>query len=535
MPYSSSSGKDAVAKLVRRYTQAHPGPYSVLDFGCGSGTYSNLFSDTLKGHWIGVEIFEPYIEQFNLRDKYDMLLVDDAIGAIDQLLEAEVKPHVIFIGDMLEHMPRDKAIELITKAKQLLYMNGLLVVSVPIGEYPQDEYMGNPHEAHVDTWHSLQELKDLGACYTHLHNEIGIGVFSKLDIERLLAPKFAVYMITKNEEQFIKRAIESVEKAAALAMINVDLVVCDTGSTDGTLAMLEQPFGRGSVHVNLIVRQINVMPWRFDDARNTALSFVPADVDVCVSLDADEVLSTAFFSHLLRCGSLLEHCDRGTTFQVNHSFETIWDWQGDGVNRTSHFHERIHSRFGLRWVHPVHEKLVPSGHDQAVHRPWCSNANMTQLPDTSKDRTSYKDLLEVAVKEDPTDWKLLTFLAAEHTPTDARKAMGYYHDSLKCPDVDKCFVYGALAHLHEFFKELEEAEDYRRRAVKIAPEQRETLYALAKFYQRAGDLEGYKRWMQAAASKGAETKGYHRNEAMWDGRFEKELAALNQEYSGVWG
>ena len=87
--------------------------------------------------------------------------------------------------------------------------------------------------------------------------------------------KIAVYTIALNEEQFVERWYEANKDADCL-------VIADTGSTDNTVELARS--------LGILVHEIRVKPWRFDDARNTALALVPADVDVCVSVDMDEVL-----------------------------------------------------------------------------------------------------------------------------------------------------------------------------------------------------------------------------------------------------
>ena len=82
--------------------------------------------------------------------------------------------------------------------------------------------------------------------------------------------KIAVYAISKNESEFVKRFCESAKDA--------DLIlIADTGSTDGT-AFLAKECGA-------TVYNICISPWRFDKARDAALALVPRDIDVCISLD----------------------------------------------------------------------------------------------------------------------------------------------------------------------------------------------------------------------------------------------------------
>jgi glycosyltransferase involved in cell wall biosynthesis len=90
--------------------------------------------------------------------------------------------------------------------------------------------------------------------------------------------KVAVYTISLNEAKFIKRWAKSAADADYL-------FVLDTGSTDDSLDILRR--------LKIPHKQAIVRPWRFDIARNTALSLLPEDIDYCVSLDMDEVLEVS--------------------------------------------------------------------------------------------------------------------------------------------------------------------------------------------------------------------------------------------------
>ena len=87
--------------------------------------------------------------------------------------------------------------------------------------------------------------------------------------------KVAAYAIALNEEKHAQRWADTTKDADFR-------LVCDTGSTDKTVEILRSN--------GITVYEISVKPWRFDVARNTAQSLLPADIDVCLSLDLDETL-----------------------------------------------------------------------------------------------------------------------------------------------------------------------------------------------------------------------------------------------------
>ena len=81
--------------------------------------------------------------------------------------------------------------------------------------------------------------------------------------------KICVYAITKNEEKFVKRWVDSMKEAD-------EIYVLDTGSTDKTVSLLKEE--------GVIVKEEKVEPWRFDVARNKSLEMLPDDIDICVML-----------------------------------------------------------------------------------------------------------------------------------------------------------------------------------------------------------------------------------------------------------
>jgi 2-polyprenyl-3-methyl-5-hydroxy-6-metoxy-1,4-benzoquinol methylase len=77
----------------------------VLDVGPGVGTYSDLLRH--KGYQIdAVEIFRPYIEKYGLIEKYDNVYCDD-------IVKFDISDYdFIILGDVLEHLPAERAKEL---------------------------------------------------------------------------------------------------------------------------------------------------------------------------------------------------------------------------------------------------------------------------------------------------------------------------------------------------------------------------------------------------------------------------------------
>jgi glycosyltransferase involved in cell wall biosynthesis len=181
--------------------------------------------------------------------------------------------------------------------------------------------------------------------------------------------KIVVYAICKNEAAHVARFCDAAKDADGI-------VVCDTGSTDETVPLLKD---HGAT-----VHSISISPWRFDDARNAALSLVPADTDICVSLDLDEILQPGWREEVEKAWTA------GTT-----RLRYLFDW-GHGI---TFYSEKIHARSGYRWHHPCHERIVPDRLTevwQDIHK-----LLVVHKPDETKSRGQYLDLLRISIEEDP--------------------------------------------------------------------------------------------------------------------------------------
>lgn len=184
--------------------------------------------------------------------------------------------------------------------------------------------------------------------------------------------KIAVYAIALNEEQYVQKWFESAKEADYL-------LIADTGSSDNTASL--------ATELGIKVIPVHISPWRFDDARNAALAALPADTDLCIALDMDEVLVDGWRGHLEGL-SLLTTRPR---------YKYVWSWNVNGSEGLSYGGDKIHARSNYRWKHPVHE-IITSTKDETQE--WCG-LEIHHHPDSSKSRSQYFPLLELAKAESP--------------------------------------------------------------------------------------------------------------------------------------
>lgn len=200
--------------------------------------------------------------------------------------------------------------------------------------------------------------------------------------------KVAVYAICKNESKFVDRWMDSMAEAD-------EIVVLDTGSSDDTVQRLR---ARGAK-----VYQKVFKPWRFDVARNHALSLVSEDVDICCSIDLDEVFEPGW-------RDVLENAwDKGMD-QLQYRY--TWNFDAQGNELTVFFADKIHARKGFHWHYPVHEIILPDAGRCRVGQ--CEALRLYHHADETKSRGQYLPLLKLSAKENPLNDRTAFYLGREY-------------------------------------------------------------------------------------------------------------------------
>lgn len=111
---------------------------TVLDVGCGQGDYYEMLKDHFK-KIDAVEIWEPYIEKFKLKEKYSNLYHTNIMNFDFDYYD------IIIMGDILEHLSREDSVNLLNKITNKCKE---LIVVVPY-YLPQETVDGNVYEKHL--------------------------------------------------------------------------------------------------------------------------------------------------------------------------------------------------------------------------------------------------------------------------------------------------------------------------------------------------------------------------------------------------
>ncbi|HQZ36050.1 MAG TPA: hypothetical protein PK020_16605 [Ilumatobacteraceae bacterium] len=321
--------------------------------------------------------------------------------------------------------------------------------------------------------------------------------------------KVAVYAIALNEQAFVERFMATAREADVV-------IVADTGSTDETAAKLTE--------AGAIVHAISIRPWRFDDARNAVLALVPADVDVCVAIDLDEVLTAGWRERL--------EAEWGDANRGKYSY--AWSHHADGSPAVTYTYDRIHSRHGYRWRHPCHETLYP---DRINQRDAQLSLELHHWPDPDKQRSQYLGLLAVAAQEQPHDSRTAHYYGRElmfsgqwaHAVDELRRHLEL-PASVWAPEraASMRFIGRCLAHLGQ----PDDALVWFRAATDTAPATREPWVELAQACHEQ------QRWHEcydaaAAALHITERPAIYINEASAWGELPDDLASVAAWHMGL--
>lgn len=282
--------------------------------------------------------------------------------------------------------------------------------------------------------------------------------------------RVAVYAIAKNEGQFVDRWVDSMSEAD-------DIVVVDTGSTDGTVERLK---ARG---VRVEVKTYS--PWRFDTPRNDAMALVSCDADILVSTDLDELFRPGWRKRLEEAW-LSAELSGSHPNRARYSY--IWSFDPDGNPARTFSYDKIHGRFGWRWQCPVHEVLVPDGGVVASYVD--APIVLEHHADKSKSRESYLPLLVLAVQENPEDPRMVHYLAREYMfHGDAANQVLWAQRHLKLHgawNAERAVSMRIAAKGHSAMGDHVTAESLFRAAMAEDPVQREAAYELAWMLYRDG-------------------------------------------------
>ena len=308
--------------------------------------------------------------------------------------------------------------------------------------------------------------------------------------------KVCVYAISKNEEKFVDRWVNSMKEAD-------EIYVLDTGSTDNTVKKLKK--------LGVKVAKKKITPWRFDVARNESLKLVPIDYDICVCTDLDEVFVDGWRE------KLEELWDTDTT-RLAYNFNWLLDENNNP--KVNFYIEKMHNRNDYIWTHPVHEVLTYIG-NKTENKKYTNEITVNHYPDANKSRSSYLPLLELSVKEHPEDDRNVHYLGREYM------YYGKWNESidtlikhLKLPTAtwkdERCASMRFIARCYQRLNRFDEARMWLDKAMLEAPHLRDPFVERALLEYTQNNLEDVKKYCLKALEIKEHPKTYINEVFSWD-------------------
>lgn len=277
----------------------------ILDFACGIGNESILFSQAFGGHIDAVNISkdentlgEKMKAKFAPKSSIEFLVASDGSTLKQKYYD------VLFAGEILEHQPQPHTF--IDELEKNVKDGGMICFTVPFGMWDDER---NAHLWNFERQDLSQMLRDKNnlsikivssdvnqekqeargwwvVSYTTSNKKCyAIDMDRKIDICSPIQT-VSVCMITKNAEDMLHRCLKSVKDIA------YEIIVCDNGSTDSTLDIAREYKAK-------IITCEPATKIGFDTARNHSIKNAKGDWILWIDSD-EELLDTVNVRKYLR-------------------------------------------------------------------------------------------------------------------------------------------------------------------------------------------------------------------------------------------
>ena len=308
--------------------------------------------------------------------------------------------------------------------------------------------------------------------------------------------KVCVYAISKNEEKFVERWVNSMEEAD-------EIYVLDTGSTDNTVEKL--------IKMGVNVQTKEIKPWRFDVARNESLKLLPEDTDICVCTDIDEVFEKGWREKL-----------ENSWNQNTNRIRITYNWSLDKDNKPIIYflQEKIHSYGNYEWVNAVHEILKEKNNN---NENYVINKDivLNHYPDSTKSRSSYLPLLKLSVKENPKNDRNMHYLGREYMYYgNYNKSIKYLKKHLKLKSAtwkdERCASMRFIARCYKNKKKYKKSKIWYEKAIKEANYLRDPYVEMAMLYYELSNWNEVIKYLNEALKITTHEMTYINEPFSWD-------------------
>lgn len=320
-----------------------------------------------------------------------------------------------------------------------------------------------------------------------------------------------VYAISKNESVRASRWAANMNEADGV-------YVLDTGSTDNTVAILRDK--------GVNVTEEVIEPFRFDVARNRSMELIPEDADICVCTDLDEVFENGWRDKL-------ESLWKPEYKQLHYRY--TWNFNPDGTEGTIFWYDKIHAPKDFIWKCPVHEHLQYTG-DVPPEIFYTEDIKLFHHADPQKSRTMYLDLLNLGVREDPHNERMMHYLGREYMFCGKwEKCIETLERYLAMPEAvwsdERSTSMRYIAKCYEKLEHPDLTEKYYMMAIGEAPHLREPWVDMEVFCYKHNDWYGVAYYADKVLSIKERPVSFACEGRSW-GTFPLDLASIAYSYMG---
>jgi len=290
-------------------------------------------------------------------------------------------------------------------------------------------------------------------------------------------------MIVKNEEANLAACLNSIKGVVD------EIVIVDTGSTDGTVAIAES-FGA----------VVHKFDWIDDFSAARQFSFSKCSNDLVFWIDADDILVN---SHLFR--KSLEHFDNERVGAIFFVYQYAFDKDGNCI--TEHWRERVVRKDWYSWSGPVHENLLPlrEGTNVKITDIWIKHRKKESDIAASNERNLRILEKEIEKTKPFVDPRILFGLAqAYQADNRLEEANDVFRKYIECSgwDEEKYIAQYTIGENFWRMGKLKEATDAHFDAMKILPLRPDAYFGMARVAHKSEQWENVLYWCEEGFRRG---------------------------------
>lgn len=126
-------------------------PKTVLDLGCGDGSFMKVLSRGKNWQIAGIDIFKDVIIKAKSSGVYERVIQGDVVKVANEMVQQKRRFDTVFSCQLIEHMSQKEGDRLLSLIDQLVINRS--VVATPRGFVEAEDLSGhNPHRYHVSGW-----------------------------------------------------------------------------------------------------------------------------------------------------------------------------------------------------------------------------------------------------------------------------------------------------------------------------------------------------------------------------------------------